>query len=502
MKVKNRTSDPVTLQLLKLSARKKDAIVAACDAGLRYTHLFNPHPRFTTEGSIGKRDDELAPADHVAELVALKEEVVQSGREVRRRVHTRVGDEVRLYDVLAEPIHGDRGEVSGVATAAVDVTPTHDVQTLLRRVAERLEARVDGITERWHEALSYRLSVRPQSVFPTDELLDGAPAVVRWLAKSVVNGDDLAADDAESLREIAGHWRRGGYSIEESLVHVRVLSDLLLDALAAATDEEAGGGLRPSAGVEASRRLCRSLDVVKLIFVAAYRDEEETRFTDFGTTMAHEIRSHLGSALTAAELLDLLDPEEDEAKREDVRMRLRHALEQANQVVTSVHALSRASAESHAAWRYRPLDELVEEVVAHRDGGPHVRVEPDEGIPDARVPAEPIQLILHNLIDNAVKYANPDASTRWVKIHTERDSRDGHLVVHVGDNGLGVSEAEQERIFLRFRRGAEARGDGFGLGLAIVRETARQFGGRILLESEPGKGSTFSFTIPADQLKG
>jgi signal transduction histidine kinase len=87
-----------------------------------------------------------------------------------------------------------------------------------------------------------------------------------------------------------------------------------------------------------------------------------------------------------------------------------------------------------------------------------------------------------------------------VRIQTERDD-DGHLVVHIGDIGLGMSEAEQERIFLRFRRGKEATGDGFGLGLAIVRDTAQQFGGRILLESEPGEGSTFSFTIPADQLK-
>jgi hypothetical protein len=320
MTVKDGTADPVMLQLLKLSVRKKKAIVAACDRDLRYTHLFNPHPRFRTDDAIGRRDDELAPADHVSKLVALKEEVLSSGREAQRRVPVRVGEDDRLYDMLAEPVHGDDGEVAGVATAAVDVTPTLDVQTLLARVAEHLESRVGELTEQWHDALSHRLSVRSQNVFPTDELLDGAPGVVRWLAKSVLNGDELAAEDAESLREIADHWRRAGYSVEESLVHVGVLTDLLLDALADVADEKEGRALTPSAGVEASRRLCRALDVVKLVFVAAYRDEEETRFADFGTTMAHEIRGHLSSALTAAELLDLLDPA-DEAKR-DLRPRL------------------------------------------------------------------------------------------------------------------------------------------------------------------------------------
>lgn len=245
----------------------------------------------------------------------------------------------------------------------------------------------------------------------------------------------------------------------------------------------------------------RALDDVKLVLVATYRDQEEQRFTDFGATMAHEIRNHLSSAQTGTELIELLDWDEDRGRLEEVVPRVRHAVEQANRVVESVRSLSRAAGDAEPTWGYRPLNELVDEVLADRDGGRYVRVTAADDLPEVKVPEEPVHLIIHNLLDNAVKYADPDASPQWVEIHTERDPDDGHLVVHIGDNGLGISEAEQERIFLRFRRGKEATGDGFGLGLAIVRETARQFGGRILLESEPGEGSTFSFTIPAAQLK-
>lgn len=160
MKVKDRTLDPVTLQLLKLSAREKRAVIAACDSELRYTHLFNPHPQFSDAEGLGKRDDELDPSEHVTELVALKEEVLATGAEVRRRVRIRVDEETRVYDVLAEPIFTG-GEVAGVATAASDVTPTLDVQALLRRVAARLEAESQGIAEQWHEELGYLLEVRP-----------------------------------------------------------------------------------------------------------------------------------------------------------------------------------------------------------------------------------------------------------------------------------------------------------------------------------------------------
>lgn len=500
MKVTKSVADPVLLQLLKLSARKKKSVVAACDRTLRYTHLFNAHPRFAPEESVGRTDEELADPEAVRELVELKRDVIRAGREIQRRVHIRIDGEDRIFDVTAEPIHDDSGRATGVATAALDVTPALDVQALLRALSRRLEAESHEITERWHEDLSYRLSVRPQNIFPTDELLDGMPQVVAWLARSIMNGDTMAAEDTESLREIAGHWRRGGYSVEESLIHVRVLSDLLLDAAAEATTE-LGAGVDPAAGIEAARRLCRALSMVQVVLVATYRDAEEERFTDFGATLAHEIRGHLGSALTGVQLVEVLRRDDPSGKLDEVLGRVEHALEQANAVVHSVQSLSQAQRDDHQSWTWKSLREIVEEIVAERAGGRHVRIDIADDLSSAAVPAEPVHLILHNLVENAVKYSNPDADRRWVRVHTARDPDDGHLVVHVGDNGLGIPEPEQERIFLRFRRGQEATGDGFGLGLAIVRETARKFGGRILLESEPGEGSTFSLTIPDGQIR-
>lgn len=503
MKVKNRVTDPITLQLLVMSLRKRNAIVAACDRELRYTHLFNPHPRFDAESAMDKRDDELAPPEDVAELLALKREVLETGRALERRVHVMVGETTRTYDITADPIHDEDGRVAGVATAALDVTPSADVQTLLEKLSRRLDSQSRGVTERWHQELTHRLNLRPQSIFPGDDLLDGVPRVVEWLSHSVLHGAALDASEAESLRDIASHWRRGGYSIEESLIHLRLLEDLLHDALADAV-EELGGGLNPAAGVEAARRLARGLDMVRVVLVATYRDAEEDRFTEFGGTLAHEIRGHLSAALAGLQLLEMLDSESEgsDERRSRVLERTEHALGQAGRVVDSVRALSRAAVEGEETWTYRPLGRVVADVVAEQDPDEGVSLEVAGDLPPVTVPAEPVQVILHNLVDNAIKYSNPAAGRCWVRISAERDRGDGHLVVHVGDNGLGIPESEQERIFLRFRRGKAATGDGFGLGLAIVREAARKFGGRILLESEPRRGSTFSVTIPAERLDG
>lgn len=389
--------------------------------------------------------------------------------------------------------------------SAPTADPLSDLDTvglpeLLGRLAARLNEQRQVITERWHEALRERLNVRPQRVFPGEQLLDGMPRVVGWLAHSIQNGQELDGTSVDSLRDIAGHWRRGGYSIEESLIHIRALSGLLFDALRDASSELA---TTPAEGVEAARRLCRGLDLVKVVMVATYRDASEERFSDFGAMLAHEIRGQLNAGLLGLEMAELLEQQgtADPARRAEVLGRVRHSLEQATRIVTSVRALSQAE-DGSAEWTRESLREIVAAVVdEYRLEQPHaVELRVAEDIPGSLVPSEPVHLILHNLIDNAVKYADPESALPWVRIHCERDPGDGHVIVHVGDNGLGIPEEEQERIFLRFRRGREASGDGFGLGLAIVRETARKFGGRILLESSPGRGSTFSLSIPADQL--
>jgi signal transduction histidine kinase len=106
----------------RLALRNSPVIVSTVDGDLRYTWLYNPHPAFRAEVCIGRRDDELAPPEHTAELVALKRDVLASGRGERREVRVRVGSAVHIYDVAAEPLFDDGGGITGVAVAATDVT--------------------------------------------------------------------------------------------------------------------------------------------------------------------------------------------------------------------------------------------------------------------------------------------------------------------------------------------------------------------------------------------
>jgi len=97
-----------------------------------------------------------------------------------------------------------------------------------------------------------------------------------------------------------------------------------------------------------------------------------------------------------------------------------------------------------------------------------------------------------NLLDNAVKYSGENR-----EIAVRLGAENGCVTFEVEDHGLGIAAAEQERIFGRFYRVPNGSGQGgYGLGLFLVRHIMDAHGGRIDVESEPGRGSRFRLMFP------
>ena len=106
---------------------------------------------------------------------------------------------------------------------------------------------------------------------------------------------------------------------------------------------------------------------------------------------------------------------------------------------------------------------------------------------------------IYNLVENAIKYT-PEKGSVTVRTRTEKNN----LIFEIQDNGIGIEPEDMPRLFEKFYRGKqrEARAQhGSGLGLAIVRSIAESHGGRVWVESQPGKGSTFYLLIPLTQPK-
>jgi signal transduction histidine kinase len=145
----------------------------------------------------------------------------------------------------------------------------------------------------------------------------------------------------------------------------------------------------------------------------------------------------------------------------------------------------------------RPLVEaLITEIdVARPDRGVALRNDVPQDLPALYADRERIHQVLFNLVDNAVRFT-PDGGD--VRVSARREN--GAIWIAVSDTGSGIPAEHLPRLFERFYRAdpARSRGDGgTGIGLAIARSVVEAHGGRIRAESEPGRGSVFTFDLPA-----
>jgi signal transduction histidine kinase len=117
-----------------------------------------------------------------------------------------------------------------------------------------------------------------------------------------------------------------------------------------------------------------------------------------------------------------------------------------------------------------------------------------ESLPSVMGDGEQLRQVFQNLIDNAIDYS--DGVQPRIRVAAERNGTD--WTVSVSDDGVGIDQEDQDRIFEVFQQGHSRREHpGAGIGLALCERIIERHGGEIWVDSEPGEGATFSFTLPA-----
>jgi two-component system phosphate regulon sensor histidine kinase PhoR len=220
---------------------------------------------------------------------------------------------------------------------------------------------------------------------------------------------------------------------------------------------------------------------------------------DFVVNVSHELKTPL-TAMRG--FLDAVLDDKDLPPELRARFlgRARDATDRLAAIVSDLLTLARVEADEGTARR-TPLDlvELAAEVCAETADGAALRgarvtlSTPDEPVPVLGDHAE-LVAALGNLVDNAVAYG-PDGGEVRVRI----SAAEGEAVAEVEDDGPGIPPHEQQRIWERFYRMDKSRSrelGGTGLGLSIVRNVASAHGGRVSLDSEVGRGSTFRIHLP------
>jgi signal transduction histidine kinase len=379
-----------------------------------------------------------------------------------------------------------------------------NVLSLEIHLGAELHRRSTELTRAWLDRLLERLNVHPRRIFPAEALLNRMPEVLKAISEYLASEGDIAAEQfvRDEFTKLARLRREQGYDIDEIMAEFEILGDLLYNALR----EEAQSFRRkvpPGYAIEVAERLYRALMAITTITATTFREEgfrdrrERARLLGgFGRDLAHELRNRLSTAEASLQLLT--SERADDAVRERALRNLETTLQRIKGVADDVHSLAIAQgSEESAQGRRLSLRAVVAETVEELSGlacERQVRIDVQEPIPDVQVDATRVELALINLLSNAVKFSDPGEDERWARVGVQRDGG-GYWQVSVSDNGLGIREEMQDLVFEQFVRAHPKVADGTGLGLAIARAAIEQLGGRIWLESEHGKGTTFHFTV-------
>jgi len=219
---------------------------------------------------------------------------------------------------------------------------------------------------------------------------------------------------------------------------------------------------------------------------------------DFIGLVSHELRSPLtvitGAINTALTEAERLSPEETRQLLKDAALEaesLSHLL--GNLLELSRIQANRLTLHAEAIIIRKVIKGTVAEIKRQSSAHQFV-VDLPRKLPTVNADELRLERILYNLLDNAVKY-----SPRGGEIRVSVRPQEEHLAVRVSDQGIGIAPSHQAKLFGPFQRLEESRPEGaggLGLGLLVCRRLVEAHGGRIWVESKPGQGSTFSFTIP------
>ena len=217
-------------------------------------------------------------------------------------------------------------------------------------------------------------------------------------------------------------------------------------------------------------------------------------FERYRSFLSHEMRSRLHLIRLALYQWDLL-PGELEPEDERLMSTLHTATEQLARLAEDLRPRGSSVPDARSS---RPIREVVEELVqeAHPLATQQdAHLEALEPLPEAPVDGGRLELVLFNLIDNALRHLDPDKPERWTQVAVEPFAEGWRFSVI--DNGVGIPEPLRSRVFdERVRGEGDVRGD--GLGLALARCVVEEQGGRIWIESREGRGTAVRFDWPSD----
>jgi PAS domain S-box-containing protein len=371
-------------------------------------------------------------------------------------------------------------EILGSAAVAIELSRLHEE---VERHAAELEGAISAMPD---AVILYNASGRIVRIndavirifgFRAEELKRSPDEWMASLRLETPDGKPIAQEDAPLARIFRGETVRG---------------ELLV---AHAPDERTVWMTLSGAPIRTEEGKIRGAAVVATDITELYRLQQQRE--DLVRMVSHDLRGPLTAVQGQAQIL--LKQMERSRLSEAMRRSATAILTNARRMNSMIQDLVDAALVESGQMRLRRVPVELGAAVAdlkQRMAGAieteRVRVAIPAGLPPVRADPDRLDRILFNLLSNALKYSPAET-----EVHVTAERSDGEIVVSVTDRGPGISREDIPHLFERYYRVKGTRkAEGLGLGLYITRILVEAHGGRIWVQSEVGRGSTFSFTLP------
>ena len=469
---------------LYTALKRSPIVVSNQDCDLRYTWIHNPTADFDPESVLGKRDrDLLEDAEDAERLETLKQQVLERGVGLHREIQLHNKQEARHYQFTIDPLRDADGAVIGITCVQVDITESVQTELAHRKIQSLLQTTIsnvpiivwamdkDGIITMSEGMGLQRIGQEPDEVTGESafQLYADQPKML-YSVRRALNG--------ESFTDFFENNQGTQY---QSHFHPIYDQQGQIDGLVAVT-------------IDLSERTTLEQNRLEL----ALERERINMLQRFMGDVSHDFKTPLTSIKLSLHLLNKAETSEDRQRHLKVIEMQTERLESFMNDLFNMSRFDKAETNEFNFGRV-PVNELVSDVIAaHRpmiDAKQHtLHWEPDGNLGVVLADRFQLDRVMTNLLVNAVHYT-PEGGQ--IAVCTRQQER--WAVIEIQDNGIGIPQADHERIFQRFYRGDPARSSdlgGMGVGLAIARKIVEAHGGQIKVESDPGQGSTFRVMIP------
>jgi PAS domain S-box-containing protein len=409
-------------------------------------------------------------------------------------------------NIVITALFNEQNKLIGFSKVTRDLTERKENEENLRQSEERYRSLVEQVTDygifmldekgrimSWNEGAKKIKGYKADEIigkyfsifYPEEDIINGKPAFE--LKKAIAEG---------KYEEEGWRLRKDGSRFWANVIITPVYNQMgILIGYSKVTRDlterkEAERALRES--FERYRVIAEELKVTNAEL--SYANKELEQFTSI---VSHDLQEPVR---TIKSFLQLMDMKLDAGQYDDLKTYINKSISAANRMRELIHNLLNYSqlSKNQVIETEVSFNELINQAIQNVKtsvdaSNANITVESDVDT----IYGDKVQLVqlIQNLLSNALKFTN--GSTPQVKISCWEEN--GHIKFAISDNGIGIAEDDRYKIFEIFRR-LHTKKDypGTGIGLAICKKIVDRHGGRIWPESEPGKGTTFYFTLNED----